>query len=84
MIFKRTIWQWIVCSGLAMQLAASVTQGSDWLRFRGPNGTGISPDQEPLPSSFGENENLQWKTPLPGAGVSCPIVVGDRVFVTCY
>lgn len=65
-------------------LSGSVASGSDWPRFRGPNGTGISPDQEPLPSTFSEEKNLQWKVSLPGAGVSCPIVVGDRVFVTCY
>ena len=59
-------------------------QGSDWDRFRGPNGTGISPDTDPLPATFSETENLQWKVALPGAGVSCPIVVGDKVFVTCY
>ena len=59
-------------------------RGSDWDRFRGPNGTGISPDTDPLPASFSETENLQWKVTLPGAGVSCPIVVGEKVFVTCY
>ncbi len=57
---------------------------SDWDRFRGPNGTGISPDPDPLPTNFSETENLQWKVALPGAGVSCPIVVGEKVFVTCY
>jgi hypothetical protein len=30
------------------------------------------------------DKNLKWKTPLPGAGVSCPIVVDGKVFVTCY
>jgi outer membrane protein assembly factor BamB len=57
---------------------------SDWDRFRGPNGTGISPDADPLPTTFSDTENLQWKVALPGAGVSCPIVVGERIFVTCY
>jgi hypothetical protein len=69
---------------LGIAVAIPVSEGSDWPRFRGPNGTGISPDSEPLPVSFSALENLQWKTPLPGGGVSCPIVVGDRVFVTCY
>ena len=65
-------------------LGASGIEASDWDRFRGPNGTGISPDPDPLPTTFSETENLQWKVALPGAGVSCPIVVGDKVFVTCY
>ncbi len=73
-----TLSLWGVSSGM------SDVQGSDWDRFRGPNGTGISPDADPLPATFSETENLQWKVALPGAGVSCPIVVGDKVFVTCY
>ena len=65
-------------------LNARGVEGSDWDRFRGPNGTGISLDPDPLPTTFSETENLQWKVALPGGGVSCPIVVGDKVFVTCY
>ena len=71
----------LVCGAF---FSASGVQASDWDRFRGPNGTGISPDPDPLPTTFSETENLQWKVALPGGGVSCPIVVGDKVFVTCY
>ena len=28
--------------------------------------------------------NLSWKTPLPGPGVSSPIIVRGKIFVTCY
>lgn len=27
---------------------------------------------------------MKWKTALPGPGSSSPIIIGDRVFVTCY
>lgn len=57
---------------------------TDWRRFRGPNGTGIAGEGANPPITFGTDENLKWKIELPGAGVSCPIVVGDRVFVTSY
>ena len=50
----------------------------------GPNGSGVADDKESTPTIWSETENLKWKVPLPGAGVSCPIVVGNRVFVTCY
>ena len=63
--------------------AAAPAAHADWLRFRGPNGSGISADSD-APISWSPKENVMWKTPLPGAGVSSPIVVGDRVFVTCY
>ena len=73
-----------VVAGLCCAASVAATEASDWTRFRGPNGTGISPDADPLPTAFGEKENLQWKVALPGAGVSCPIVVGEKVFVSCY
>ena len=62
-------------------LSASVSL-ADWARFRGPNGTGVAESSDP--TEFGEKKNLQWKLELPGRGVSSPIVVGDRVLVTCY
>ena len=55
---------------------------ADWTRFRGPNGTGVAETGAPV--EFGENKNLKWKAELPGRGVSSPIVVGDKVLVTCY
>ena len=55
---------------------------ADWSRFRGPNGSGIS--ETPVPVEFGEEKNMTWKAKLPGPGVSSPIIVGDKVFVTCY
>ncbi|MCO6456624.1 MAG: PQQ-binding-like beta-propeller repeat protein [Pirellulaceae bacterium] len=69
---------------LILLLACATAQAEDWPRFRGPNGTGISGDDTPTPTSWSPTENLKWKTPLPGPGVSSPIVVGQRVFVTCY
>jgi len=63
---------------------SSVVSADDWARFRGPNGSGISPDSAPTPVEWSPDKNIRWKTPLPGAGVSSPIVIGDRIFVTCY
>lgn len=56
---------------------------SDWTRFRGQEGAGISTDAN-VPITWSDSEHLKWKTPLPGAGSSSPIVVGNRVFVTCF
>lgn len=67
-------------------LATSVshTIASDWSRFRGPNGSGVSPDTETTPATWTDTENVKWSIDLPGPGSSCPIVVGDKVFVTCW
>ena len=71
--------------GLAvLALCTGFAPASDWPRFHGPDGSGISPDTQPLPVKWSETENLKWKRKLPGPGSSSPIVVGQRVFVTCW
>lgn len=62
---------------------ASQTSAAEWSRFRGPNGSAVS-DARGIPSSWSDSNNLAWKVKLPGPGSSSPIVVGDRVFLTCY
>jgi outer membrane protein assembly factor BamB len=51
----------------------------DWPRFRGPNGTGIANDQD-VPVKW-TDQNVLWKTPLPGIGHSSPIVWKGRIFL---
>lgn len=57
--------------------------GADWPRFRGPAASGVSQDTG-VPVRWSATENVVWKTAMPGAGASSPIVVGNRVFLTCY
>ena len=52
----------------------------DWPGWRG-DGRGISPENN-LPLKWSEDEGVKWKTPIPGAGHSSPIVWGNRIFVT--
>lgn len=78
---KRSIHLLACCLAL---LQTSHLTGEDWLRFRGPNGSGISTSPNKTPVAFGVDKNVLWKTRLPGPGASSPVVVGDKVFVTCY
>ena len=55
----------------------------DWPGFLGPGGAATSSDDS-IPVTWGDDKNLNWKTEMPGAGSSSPIVVGDSVFVTSY
>ena len=73
----------VACVGMLM-LADTNLPAGDWVRFRGPNGSGISPDEKPVPVKWSETENLKWKVALPGPGSSSPIVVRDKVFVTSW
>jgi outer membrane protein assembly factor BamB len=61
----------------------SAQKQSDWLQFRGPGGQGISADKG-VPVTWGPNSNIVWKAPLPGPGTSAPVILGDKVFLTCY
>ncbi|MEL7336680.1 MAG: PQQ-binding-like beta-propeller repeat protein, partial [Planctomycetota bacterium] len=62
----------------------AVGQCEDWNRFRGPGGSGVAIDSDALPSQWSPDANVAWKIEMPGPGASSPIIVGDRVFVTCY
>lgn len=37
-----------------------------------------------VPTEWDANRNIKWKTPMPGAGSSSPIVLGNRIFLTAY
>lgn len=73
----------IVTCGALLAVFIQSSPAEEWLRFRGPNGSGIS-ESVNVPLEWSETKNLKWKLKLPGPGSSSPIVVGDRVFVTCY
>ncbi|MGP2435569.1 hypothetical protein ACTUQ0_15280, partial [Listeria monocytogenes] len=62
---------------LNLSLPAPAGRASDWPRYRGPDGTGVSAD--PIPTSFSPKKSLLWKAEIPGVGHSSPIVVGDKV-----
>lgn len=54
--------------------------GTPWVEFRGPNGTGHSDARPPV--SWSEEENVAWKTEVPGRGWSSPVVANNRVWLT--
>jgi outer membrane protein assembly factor BamB len=72
-----------VAAGLALGVASQI-HAEDWSRFRGPNGSGVAPVGEVVPTEWSDDKNLAWKLELPGPGSSSPIVVGNKVFLTCY
>jgi outer membrane protein assembly factor BamB len=72
-----------VVAGLAL-VVSSLAHAEDWTRFRGPNGSGVAASSESVPSEWGDDKNLAWKLALPGPGSSSPIVIGSKVFLTCY
>lgn len=53
-----------------------------WPGFRGPNANGVADDDARLPDAWGETNNVAWVADVPGWGWSCPVVWGDKVFLT--
>jgi outer membrane protein assembly factor BamB len=78
---RRFVWLTVAAllSGFYLPAIAD-----DWTRFRGPNGSGLSGDQVAPPVAWNAQQNIKWKVDLSGPGLSSPIVVGTRVFLTCW
>jgi outer membrane protein assembly factor BamB len=53
----------------------------NWPQWRGPKNDGLSPEKG-LPTEFGPDKNVAWKTKLPGRGSSTPCVWGGHIFLT--
>ena len=61
-------------------LAASVFAESNYPQYRG-SPTGLADDKD-LPTQWSTTKNVVWNTQIPGRGWSCPIVWGDKIFLT--
>ena len=75
---RGVLWLLVTCGSSVSSLAAG--EPDAWNRFRGPNGSGVIEVSE-LPTVFGPDQNLIWKTPLP-AGHSSPVLSDDRIYLT--
>jgi outer membrane protein assembly factor BamB len=64
---------------LALSLALPLF--ADWDQFRGPTGQGHAEGKN-LPTEWGPQKNVAWKTPIPGLGWSSPVVAGGKVYLT--
>lgn len=85
--YELNNWIELICIGIVFIVAVSIAAvdnknsvSQNWLGWRG-DGSGISHEKN-LPVSWGENQNIAWKTALRGQGNSSPIVCGNRVFLT--
>lgn len=76
---------WVaVVVGLSGFAHSTIAETAGWDRFRGPNGSGVSLDPSPTPTVWSPEKNIRWQIDLPGPGSSSPIIVGGKIFVTCW
>jgi outer membrane protein assembly factor BamB len=64
----------------ASVVSAAALSAQEWSRFRGPNGSGISPGTG-FPTEFDQTKNRVWRTPA-RSGKSSPVLTQRHVFLT--
>jgi len=70
-------------AGALVALALPCLADGEWPQFRGPSASGVAPGKAP-PSTWDatSGDNIRWKTKTPGLGYSCPVIWGDRIYLT--
>ena len=68
---------------LLLFVAPPLSVAEDVVRFRGNDGN-ASFEAKNIPAEWSSEKNVVWRADLPSAGSSSPIVVGDRIYLTCY
>ena len=69
-------------------LLCSISSAQDhyydqWPQFRGPFASGIMEAADPpVEWDIRTGKNILWKVGIPGLGHSCPVIWGDRLFLT--
>lgn len=59
-----------------------LSHARDWPQFRGPSASGVADGTTPTTWDAASGKNVKWKTPVPGLGLSSPVIFGDRLYVT--
>lgn len=67
--------------GIVFALATPCWALENWPQFRGPDGQGRADDAN-LPVTWSAQQNVTWRTALPGFGWSSPVIWGDQVWMT--
>jgi len=56
---------------------------SNWPGFRGKDGRGyLDGANTPVSWDISTGDNINWKTRIPGLGHSCPVIWGNKLFIT--
>jgi outer membrane protein assembly factor BamB len=61
-----------------LAIISATLASADWLRFRGPNGTGTT--DAALPVRW-KAEDILWKVSIPGVGHSSPVIGAGHVYL---
>lgn len=78
----KTLTRTITTFALYGVVCAHAEETQNWSQWRGPFGTGEAAQDANPPITWGEKNNLKWKTLLPGLGHSTPVIWNDHIFLT--
>ncbi|NOS68956.1 MAG: PQQ-binding-like beta-propeller repeat protein [Verrucomicrobia bacterium] len=84
MQFTMSARNFLLCRIFSLMFVAVVLSADaqiNWPQFRGEQSLGVASNKN-LPAVWGTNQNVAWKTSVPGMGWSSPVVWGDKIFVT--
>ena len=59
-----------LAAGLALALPTRLS-AEDWLQFRGPNCSGVSPSKQALPTEFSDTDKVHWSAESGPATLCC-------------
>ena len=77
MITKRTL---AAIGILLFALTTAPAEAETWPAWRGADGSGVSPESN-LPIEWSVDNNLAWKTDLPGRANSSPAVTSELIYL---
>ncbi len=60
---------------------ATPSFAENWMQWRGPDARGVAAGDS-YPLTWSAEQNVIWKTPLPGLGASTPIIYEDHIVIT--
>jgi len=82
-LIMKSLLRFPLFSAVCLSLASPVVGAANtsaWPSWRGTSVTGVAEGAKP-PLTWGDEKNIKWKTKIPGAGFSTPIVWKDRIFL---
>lgn len=78
---RRFVSPLTAATAVAALLAAACVQGDTWPGWRGGEREGRS-ESEAAPVYWSAEDNVAWRSPIPGTGHSSPILTEDALLVT--
>jgi outer membrane protein assembly factor BamB len=77
----RTYVRFAMLASTIAACCAAAARAENWPGWRGPDRSGVSSERD-LPLRWSATDGVLWKTPLPGQGISSPVIWDDAVVVT--